>query len=70
MAIKPVITVNEGAVEMCGKARGSKNSNKLLHNKSPYGYHRGILHLFSLFLYNLLFHFFHSFYWMIRQEDK
>lgn len=28
--IKPVITVREGAVELCGKARGSKNGNNLL----------------------------------------
>lgn len=30
LSIKPVITVNEGAVELIGKARGSKNGNNLL----------------------------------------
>lgn len=30
LSIKPVIAVRNGAVELCGKARGSKNSNNLL----------------------------------------
>lgn len=30
LAIKPVITIKEGKVEMLGKARGSKNGNNLL----------------------------------------
>lgn len=31
LAIKPVITVQDGSVVMVGKARGSKNGNNLLH---------------------------------------
>lgn len=30
LSIKPVVTVENGAVVMCGKARGSKNGNNLL----------------------------------------